>query len=50
LKTGFFKQVMELKIQRKNPGSPLLSGIGYNSPVKEKLLPVQFKAGSLMFS
>jgi hypothetical protein len=23
LKTGFFKQVMELKIQRKNPGSAL---------------------------
>jgi hypothetical protein len=24
LKTGFFKQVRELKIQRKNPGSALL--------------------------
>jgi hypothetical protein len=23
LKTGFFRQVRELKIQRKNPGSPL---------------------------
>jgi len=28
----------------------LLWGIGYNSPVKETLLPVQFTAGSLMFS
>jgi hypothetical protein len=23
LKTGFFRQIMELKIQRKNPGSDL---------------------------
>jgi hypothetical protein len=26
VKTGFFKQVMELKMQRKNPGSALWVG------------------------